>query len=289
MNDHRSEEPIGVLCAIMRMIPAGAVRICDEAVGEITARGNRALAHRRNAIKPRAHSTPQYALVIFLQHTMPVYRGAFFMQDSTLLFSSRFDPIMNVNLKGVSPVSFDGWPWEAPVYQEHALIKTIGCEVASGDGKIVRPSDVGDRCVFAVRVGSGCNSLVLWKAGRDTIFLFGCQRSWSEGFFILSGMLTAPGCCRKRARVGALGVPSTEAPECVSCTFCPKIERILAICFVLIQGSSSSNAANSAIQKIGDQLHIEILCSRFRCMQLDYNFCTERSSSSWLIYMYTFI
>lgn len=105
MNDHRSEESIGVLCAIMRMIPAGPVRICDEAVREITSRGNRALAHRRNAIKPRTHGTPQYTLVMFLQHTMPVYRGALFMQDSTLLFSSRFDPIMNSNLKGVSPVS----------------------------------------------------------------------------------------------------------------------------------------------------------------------------------------
>ena len=105
MNDHRSEESIGVLCAIMRMRPAGPVRVCDEAVREITSRGRRALAHRRNPIKRRTHGTPQYTLVMFLQHTMPVYRGALFMQDSTLLSSSRFDPIMNSNLKGVSPVS----------------------------------------------------------------------------------------------------------------------------------------------------------------------------------------
>ena len=105
MNDHRSEESIGVLCAIMRMIPAGPVRIGDEAVREITSRGNKALAHRRNAIKPRTHGTPQYTLVMFLQHTMPMYRGALFMQDSALLFSSRFDPVMNSNLKGVSPMS----------------------------------------------------------------------------------------------------------------------------------------------------------------------------------------
>ena len=105
MNDHRSEESIGVLCAIMRMIPAGPVRICDEAIREITSRGNRALAHRRNAIKPGAHRTPQYTLVMFLQDTMPVYRGALFMQDSILLFSGRFDSIMNGDLKGVSPIS----------------------------------------------------------------------------------------------------------------------------------------------------------------------------------------
>ena len=264
MNDHRSEESIGVLCAIMRMIPARAVRICDETVGETTAGGNRALAHRRNAIKPRAHGTPQYALVMFLQHTMPVYRGALFMQDSTLLFSSRFDLIIDGNLKGISPISSDSWPWEAVVYQYQAFIKTIGCKVASGDVEFVCHSDVCNRCVFAVRVGSRCDSLVLWKAGRDAIFLFGCQTSWSEGFFILSGILTVPGCFMKRARVGALEVPSTESPECVSCIFCRKIERFLAVCFVLTQGSSSSNAANSAIQKIGDQLHIEMMCSIFR-------------------------
>ena len=99
------------------------------------------------------------------------------MQDSTLLFSSRFDPVMNSNLKGVSPVSCDSWPWETPVNQDQAFIKTIGLEVASGDGKIVGPSDVGDRCVFAVRVGSRCDSLILWKAGRNAIELFVYQKS----------------------------------------------------------------------------------------------------------------
>ena len=264
MNDHRSEESIGVLCAIMRMIPAGAVRICDKAVSETTAGGNRALAHRRNAIKPRTHGTPQYALVIFLQHPMPVYRGALFMQDSTLLFSSRLDPVMNGDFKGISPIGGDRWPWEAPIYQDQAFVETIGCEIASGDVKFVCLSDVGDRCVFAVRVGSRCHSLILWKAGRDAIFLFGYQQSWSEGFFILSGKLTAPGCCMKRARVGALEVPSTELPECVSCTFCAPIERVLAVCFILSQGSCRSNATESAIQKIGDRLHVEILCNRCR-------------------------
>ena len=264
MNDHRSKESIGVLCAIMRMPPAGAVRICDKAVGETTAGGNRALAHGRNAIKPRTHSTPRYILVIFLQHPMPVYRGALFMQDSTVFFGSRLDPVMNGNFKGISPIGGDRWPWEAPVHQDHAFVKTIGCEVASGDVELVCPSDVGDRCVFAVRVGSRCDSLILWKTGRDAIFLFGCQQSWSEAELILSGMLTAPGCCRNRARVGALEVPSTELPGCVSCTSFPQIERVLAVCFILSQGSCRSNTAESAVQKIGDQLHVEILCSRFR-------------------------
>lgn len=136
-------------------------------------------------------------------------------------------------------------------------------KVASGDGEIVVLSDVGDRCVFAVRVGSRCDSLVLWKAGRDAIGLFVYQKSWSEGIFILSGMLTVSA-FKKRGRVGALDVPSVESPECVSCIFCPKIERVLAVGCILIQGSCSSEAANSAIHKIGDQPHVEIFCSRFR-------------------------
>ena len=136
-------------------------------------------------------------------------------------------------------------------------------KVASGDGEIVVLSDVGDRCVFAVRVGSRCDSLVLWKAGRDAIGLFLYQKSWSEGIFILSGMLTVS-TFKKRGRVGALDVPSIESPESVSCIFCPKIERILAVRCILIQGSCCSEAANSAIQKVGDQPHVEIFCSRFR-------------------------
>ena len=218
MNDHRSEQSIGVLCAIMRMIPAGPVRICDEAVGEITSGGNRALAHRRNAIKPRANRTPQYTLVVFLQDTMPVYRGALFMQDSILFFSSRLDSIMNGNLKGVSPIGGDSWPWEASVNQYQALIETIGLEVASGDGEIIVLSDVGDRCIFAVRVCSRCDSLILWKAGRDAIGLFGCQKSRSEDFFTLSGMLTVSA-AKKRGRVGASEVPNVESPESISYTF----------------------------------------------------------------------
>lgn len=263
MNDHRSEESIGVLCAIMRMIPAGPVRIGDEAVGEITSRGNRALAHRRNAIKPRTYGTPQYILVMFLQHTMPVYRGAFFVQDSTLLFSSRFDPIVNSNLKGVSPISCDSWPWEASVNQDQAFIKTIGLEVASSDDEIVGHRDVGDRCVFAVRVGSRCDSLILWKAGRDAIGLFVYQKSWSEGIFILPGTLTVFA-SKKRGRSGASDVPSIESPESVSYSSCPKIERLLAVGCILTQGSCCSEAAKSAIQKVGYQPHVEIFCSRFR-------------------------
>ena len=132
MNNHRSKESIGVLCAIMRMIPAGAVRICDKTVSETTAGGNRALAHRWNAIEPRTHGTPQCTLVIFLQHPMPVYRGALFMQDSTLFFGSRFDLVIDGNLKDVSPIGFDRWPWEPRaiaiicVYQDHAFVETIG-------------------------------------------------------------------------------------------------------------------------------------------------------------------
>lgn len=46
--------------------------------------------------------------------------------------------------------------------------------------------------------------------------------------------------------------------------FCAKIERVLAVGCILIQGSSSSKAANNAIQKIGYQPHVEIICSRFK-------------------------
>ena len=245
------------------MIPAGPVRIGDKAVRKTTSRGNRALAHRRNAIKPGTHGTPQYTLVMFLQHTMPVYRGTLFMQDSTLLFSSRFDLIMNSNLKGVSPISCDIWPWEASINQDQAFIKAIGLEVASGDVENVGPSDVGDRRVFAVRVGSRCDSFILWKAGRDAIGLFAYQKTWSEEIFILSRMLTVFA-SKKRGRSGASDVPSIELPEAVSCNFFPKIERVLAVGCVLTQGSCCSEAAKSAIQKVGDQPHVEIMCSRFR-------------------------
>ncbi len=69
---------------------------------------------------------------------------------------------------------------------------------------------------------------------------------------------------KKRGRVGASDVPSVESPESISCIFCPKIERILAVGRILTQGSCCSETANSAIQKIGDQLHIEMFYSRFR-------------------------
>ena len=105
MNDHRSEESIRILCAIMRMIPAGPVRIGEETVREIRSRSDRALAHRRNAIEPRAHGTPLSTCVRFLQHTMPVDGCALFMQDGVLLFGSWFDVIVNINLKDISPIS----------------------------------------------------------------------------------------------------------------------------------------------------------------------------------------
>ena len=187
------------------------------------------------------------------------------MQDSTLLFGSRFDPIMNSNLKGISPISCDIWPWEASVNQDQAFIKTIGLEVASGDVENVGSSDVGDRRVFAVRVGSRCDSLILWKAGRDAIGLYVYQTSWSEEIFILSRMLTVSA-SKKRGRSGASDVPSIELPESVSCISCPKIERVLAVGSVLTQGSCCSEAAKSAIQKVGDQPHVEIFCSRFRSL-----------------------
>ena len=104
MNDHRSEESIRILCAIMRVIPAGPIRIGEETVREIRSRSNRALAHGRNAIEPRAHRTPFNTCIRFLQHTMPVNGCALFMQDRVLLFGSRFDVVININLKSISPI-----------------------------------------------------------------------------------------------------------------------------------------------------------------------------------------
>ena len=69
---------------------------------------------------------------------------------------------------------------------------------------------------------------------------------------------------KNRGRVGASDVPSTESPESVSCIFRPYIERVLAVGCILIQGSCCSETADTAIQKIGDQLHVEVFCSRFR-------------------------
>lgn len=223
-NDHRSEESISILCAIMRMIPAGAIRIGEETVRERRSRSNRALAHRRNAIEPRPHRTPRDIVVRFLQHTMPVNGCALFMQDSALLFRSRFDLVMNNNLKGVSPISCESRPGKASVNQDQAFVETIGLQVPSADVEFVALSVIGKRWVFAVRVGRRCDSLVLRQTTRYAIVLYERQKCSNEGFFIVSDMLTVFGCTRKRGRVGALEVPSVESPESISYLCCFKVE-----------------------------------------------------------------
>ena len=216
MNDHRSEESISILRTIMRMIPAGPIRIGEETVRERRSRSNRALAHRRNPIEPRTHRTPRNIIVRFLQHTMPVDGCAFFMQDSALLFRSRFDLVMNNNLKGVSPISFEGRPGEASVNQDQTFVETIGLQVPSADDEFVAPSVIGNWWVFAVRVGRRCNSLILRQTTRYAIVLFEAQKCSNEGFFIISDMLTVFGYTRKTGRVTASKVPSIESPESIS-------------------------------------------------------------------------
>ena len=224
MNDHRSEESISILCAIMRMIPAGPIRIGEETVRERRSRSNRALAHRRNAVEPRPYWTPRNSVVRFLQHAMPVDGCALFMQDSALLFRSRFDLVMNNNLKGVSPISLESRPGEASVDQEQAFVETIGLQVPSGDEEFVVLSDIGNRWVFAVRVGRRCDSLVLRQTTRYTIVLSEGQKRSNEGFFLVSDMLTVFGCAMKRGRVSASEVPSVESPESISLLCCLKVE-----------------------------------------------------------------
>lgn len=146
------------------------------------------------------------------------------MQDSALLFRSRFDLVMNNNLKGVSPISFESRPGEASVNQDQAFVKTIGLQVPSADREFVVPSEIGNRWVFAVRVGRRCDSLVLRQTTRYAIVLSEGQTCGNEGFFIVSDMLTVFGCTRKRGRVAALEVPSVESPESISYLCCLKVE-----------------------------------------------------------------
>ena len=224
MNNHRSEESISILCAIMRVIPAGTIRIGEETVRERRSRSNRALAHRRNAIEPRPYRTPRNRVVRFLQHAMPVNGCALFMQDSALLFRSRFDLVMNNNFKGVSPISLESRPGEASVDQDQAFVETIGLQVPPGDEEFVMLSVIGNRWVFAVRVGRRCDSLVLRQTTRYAIDLSEGQKCSNEGFFVVSDMLTAFDCNRKRGRVAASVVPSVELPESISQLCCLKFE-----------------------------------------------------------------
>lgn len=102
---------------------------------------------------------------------MPVDGRALFMQDSALLLRSRFDLVMNNNLKGISPVSLESRPGEASVYQDQAFVETIGLQVPSADGEFVASSEIGNGWVFTVRVGRRCDSLVLRQTTRYAIVL----------------------------------------------------------------------------------------------------------------------
>lgn len=64
MNDHRPEEPISILRAKVRVIPASPVQPRLKGVCEVGSRSDWALPNRRHAIVPRA---------IPLQETVPMH------------------------------------------------------------------------------------------------------------------------------------------------------------------------------------------------------------------------
>ena len=128
------------------------------------------------------------------------------------------------------------------------------------------PSEIGNRWVFAVRIGGCCDSLVLRQTTGYAIVLFEGQKCGNEGFSIISDMLTVFGCSRKRERVAASGVPSVESPGSISYLCCLRVEQGLTISIVLAQRCCCCSAADSAVEQIGRELHLEIFYIRLnRC------------------------
>ncbi len=97
MDDHWPEEPIGILRAIVRMIPAGPIQSCLKGVCEVLSRSDWTLPNGRHAIVIRG---------IPLQQTVP-------MQRCTLLRSR--DSIFDSDIENIAPICFQQRPRELPV------------------------------------------------------------------------------------------------------------------------------------------------------------------------------
>lgn len=98
MNDHRPEEPISILRAIVRVIPASPVQPRPKGVCEVASWSDWALPNRRHAIVPRGVS---------LQETMP-------MQRCTLRRSR--DPVFDSYAEKIAPVCLQNRPREGPIH-----------------------------------------------------------------------------------------------------------------------------------------------------------------------------
>ena len=174
MDNHRTEDAASVLSTVMGMIPGGAVEISIEGISKGLARGDRALLHRRNTVKPRRS---------FLQNTMPMDRGAFFRAG---------DIVGDSDLECISPISFDGRAREGTVDQEHAFVDAIGCKVSSSDLEVIGSDDTSHRWVFiGIGVGRGvsapreaCWKWIVGQKSRE-----GRSRQCSQNGLTISGGL----------------------------------------------------------------------------------------------------
>ena len=98
MNDHRSEEPISILRAIVRVKPACSIQPRLKGVCEVFSRSDWTLPNRWHTIVPRG---------IPLQKTMP-------MQRCTLLRSC--DAIFDSYAEKIAPICLQSRPREGPIH-----------------------------------------------------------------------------------------------------------------------------------------------------------------------------
>ena len=97
VDDHRPKQAAGVLRAVVRMVPRGAVEIGSESVQQLFPGRDGTLLHGRHAVFPRR---------VRLQQAVPMQRGAFFGAGDFVVHGYGY---------GVAPVRFDGWTGELSV------------------------------------------------------------------------------------------------------------------------------------------------------------------------------
>jgi len=105
--DHGSKKPTGILGAVVRMIPAGAIKICLERVRKGASRCNRALLYGRTTSREMMGTTTEdlagdlHAVIprrLFLQYPMPMHPGTFFWAG---------DLVMDGDHESVSPIGLE--------------------------------------------------------------------------------------------------------------------------------------------------------------------------------------
>ena len=158
MNDHRPEKTIGILCAIVRVIPTSPIKPRLKRVIEVLTRSDWTLPNGRHTIEPRGVS---------LQETMPVHRGSLRRICNSVLDSDS---------ESITPICLNERCGELPVHEQKTLVETIRSFSTSCDGKAVVSAHVCNWNVTLVRVGiwssvvlSGCRV----EAIRSAIDIFG--------------------------------------------------------------------------------------------------------------------